>query len=293
LTLANEFTPSALAAELALRVNRLRGSTGLDVVPMVVVEGEADTAVLSPVCSHGADQVFIAGARNLVEQLLSHLKRKPVHGCECVFLVDCDGRGKTPYLAAEESLLVTKTCDIEADLVELGVATKLASRFSSSQADAAAFVERSRELALPLSIVRRAAHSVSVSMKLEGRRQLRIDDLPVANLEQWEEVIPAPRDVLPVVASVLDWTAEQSNSVLSRVDTIATEFSSTCLGKDALDFLYRLLQSEGVGDVRGWSCEHFHREVCAAFSPDNLDDWVVAQRLKAWQDRTGHVVFRP
>jgi hypothetical protein len=259
---------------------------------MIVVEGEADTAVLSAVCSYGVDQVFIAGARNLVEQLLSHLKREPLNGCECVFLVDCDGRGKTTNLASERTLLVTKTCDIEADLVDLGVATRLASRFLPDEVKATALVERSCEVALPISIIRRAAHRASVSMKHQGRRQLRLHDLPDVKLRQWEESIPGPSEVLPSVAAVLGWSLTESDFVRSQLVNVETEFASACLGKDALDMLYRLLRSKGRGEVRGWSLEHFHREVCGAFTVENLNDWEVARRLRAWQDITGHMLLR-
>lgn len=289
---ADELTPSALAGELILRVNKMRGITGRDVVPMLVVEGDTDNTVLSPVCNHGSDQVFVAGARNLVEQLLSHLKREPINGCECIFLVDCDGKGKTAYLADEKSLLVTETCDMEADLVHLGVATRLAARFLPDRTRAEEMVNRACELAVAVSAVRRAAHAVSVGMKRPNGRQLRLSDLPDEDVNQWEQATPESFEVLPVIAAALSWSSAEVARVSSQIANVNADFGRACMGKDALDALYRRLRSEGQGDVRGWSCEHFHKEVFAELSQDDLADWEVGKRLTAWQASTGHELLR-
>lgn len=285
-------TPSALAEELGFVVNRMRGITGLDVVPMVVVEGNADENLMSSLCAHGSGQVFIAGARNRVEELLVHLKNEPVEGCECVFLVDCDGDGKTVPLAREESLVVTQTCDIEADLVFLGVASRLASRFLANELDPDAVVHRACELAMVISTVRRAAHAALVPMKLPGTGQLHLCELPEAELSEWEETVPAPAEVLPVIAAKLGWTTTQIQSVSAGLGGVEADFSSTCLGKDALDALYRALQSSGIGEVRGWSRNHFHKQVFAEFGEADLSNWEVGRRLRAWQQSSGHELLK-
>lgn len=274
-------------------VKRMRGITGLDVVPMIVVEGDMDETLLSPFCTHGSGQIFIAGARNRVEELLLHLKREPVDGCECVFLVDCDGRGKNVQLASEDRLVVTQTCDIEADLVRLGVASRLASRFLSDACNPEIVVQSACELGMVVSIVRRAAHAARVSMKLQGERQLHLCELPEEKLSEWETSIPSPTDALPVIANKLGWTAEQSRSVSQKIPSVDTAFGSTCLGKDALDALYRALQSNGSGEVRGWTRDHFHKQVAAELQESDLSAWEVGQRLRAWQEAYGHQLLRP
>jgi hypothetical protein len=293
LSLTDQLTPSVLAVELGLLVNRMRSITGLDVVPMIVVEGDTDNKVLSPVCRLGSDGVFVAGGRTRVEQLLRHLRREPIDGCECVFLVDCDGQGKTGHLIGESSLLVTETCDLEADLVRLGVATRLATRFLPDQARAEEAVKRACELAVAVSTVRRAAHTASVGMKHQNGRQLRLSDLPGENVHQWEGATPKPFEVLPVIAGVLGWSPGEIARVSSQIANVNADFDRACMGKDALDALYRRLHSKGQGNVRGWGCEHFHKEVFAELTQDDLADWEVGKRLAAWQATTGHELLKP
>jgi hypothetical protein len=292
LSLADQLTPSILAVELSLLVNRMRGMTGLDVVPMVVVEGDADNNLLSPVCSLGSDGVFVAGGRTLVEQLLSHLRREPIAGCQCVFLIDCDGQGKTRHLLTEDNLVVTEACDLEADLVSLGVATRLAGRFLSDRGKAEDMVNRACELAVAVSAVRRAAHVVSIGMKHQNGRQLRLGDLPEASVQYWEQATPDPTEVLPVVANALDWSPIEIGLVSTQITGIDTDFTRACMGKDALDALHRRLLTEGHGDIRGWSCEHFHKEVFAELRQDDLAKWEVGKRLDAWQISNGHRLLK-
>lgn len=291
MSLFDNITPSERAVELGLMANRVRRRMRLDVVPMLVVEGATDEEFFSGLCSQGAEQIFPAGTRALVEQLFAHLKREPVEGCECVFLVDCDGRGKTVNLATERELLVTETCDLEADVVRMGVAARVARRFVDSDDAATGLVRRACELAMVVSVVRRAAHSASVSMKIKGGRQLRFEDLPEIQLSAWEADLPSEVDVLNVVGSELTWSTEEVMKVLDCIGGVQREFATTCLGKDALDALFRLLRSEGNGDVRGWSREHFHKVVFRAVGPEDLDQWEVGRRLQAWQNATGHVLL--
>ncbi|MBK5219380.1 MAG: hypothetical protein JJE35_06320 [Thermoleophilia bacterium] len=293
MSLADQLTPSALAVELGLLVNRIRGITGLDIVPMIVVEGDADNSALSPVCRLGSDGVFVAGGRTHVEQLLSHLRREPIDGCECVFLIDCDGQGKTENLREDGSLLVTETCDLEADLVHLGVATRLIARFLPDPAQAAVMIDRACDLAVVISVVRRAAHATSVRMKHPNGRQLRLGDLPGEEIEHWERTTPASSEVLPVIADALDWSPVEIDRVSSQITSIDADFGRTCMGKDALDALHRLLSSEGPGEVRGWSCEHFHKEVFAELGQQDLAGWEVGRRLAAWQVNAGHELLKP
>jgi hypothetical protein len=284
LKLVDQLTPSMLAEELGLVVRRMRRATGLGVVPMLVVEGGGDNTALSPVCKHGSDQIFIAGARNRVEELLTHLRREPIEGCECVYLVDCDGLGKTPTLAAEESLVVTEACDIEADLVRLGVAARVAARFLPDAASAEQMVEDACELALVISTVRRAAHAASVGMKLPDERQLRLANLPGEELDVWEEETPSPAQALEVIGTGLGWSEEESARVSAQLGSVPDDFALTCMGKDALDALFRRLCEEGSGAVRGWSCAHFHKEVFSALRGEDLGSWEVARRVAAWEE---------
>lgn len=77
MSLLSQTTPSDRAGELLLIVRRIRKRTGLSVVPMLIVEGAADELLFEELCAYGQHQVFAAGNRSLVEQLLRHLQQNP------------------------------------------------------------------------------------------------------------------------------------------------------------------------------------------------------------------------
>jgi len=275
------------AAALGMVAKRLRARTGLDVAPVLVVEGPTDEDLFGGLCEYGSAQVFAAGPRDLVEQLLVLVEAAPVSDCECVFLTDCDARGKNPALAGAAQLVVTETCDMEADLVKLGVAYRVARRYVVSDEAAVALVEEAIARGTTISIVRRAAHSCSVSMKRDGR-QLRLHELADVDGESWIDQTESADSVCAAVAGALGWGPDVEGRVHAAMAQISTEFGATVMGKDVLDALYLLLKVSGQGDVRGWHCDHFHRQVRAEVSHSECDGWEVARRLRSWEAATGH-----
>jgi hypothetical protein len=278
--------PSERAADLALVVRRIRKRTGLEVVPMLVVEGRTDEPAFGALCRLGDAQVFSAGTRALVEQLLLHLEGEPIPGSDCVFLVDCDGRGKTAHLANRAQLVVTQTCDLESDLVRTGIAVRVASRYVSLEV-AHALVARARFGGLRLSIVRRAAHRAGVSMK-RGGKQLGLLELGESRLGTWSQVSPTDRQVVEAVAELLGWSAAASEQVHAEVAAVNRDCDASALGKDVLDELFRLLRESGTGDVCGWDAEHFRKVVRTSLEDGDMQHWVVGQRIARWADERGH-----
>lgn len=287
----SHITPSDRAGELLLIVRRLRKRTGDDVVPVLVVEGASDEEVLGELCIHGTQQVFAAGNRDLVEQLLRHIRSEPIDGCDCLYLVDCDGYGKTPDLCKASDLVISETCDLESDLVRLGAAERLAKRFTSSDAVAKHLVDRACALALPLSVVRRAAFQCSVSMR-RPKHQFRMADFSDLQLSAWDDATPTAQEVLGSVAAELEWSAHTRERVEGVLPQISREFRCTTLGKDAIDALFWLLKREGQGDVRGWNLSFFYKSVASELHPDDLDGWEVGRRLKAWEMASGHRLMK-
>lgn len=279
--------PSERAADLALNVRRIKRETGLKTVPILVVEGETDIAAFGALLCHGEQQAFPAGTRQLVEELLVHLKSEAPDGYACVYLTDCDGVGKTARLASESDLIVTEACDLEADLIQIGVAHRLIRRFCASEERAAELVEAARDMSLPLSRVRRAAHKASVGMKKRGK-MLRLAQLPELTLNSWEETTPALKDVIEAVASELGWEPRQTASVTAGLADVPKEFDRCAHGKDTLDALYRLASQRADGEIRGWSASFFYRSIFAELRTTDLTSWVVGRRLRKWEATTGH-----
>jgi hypothetical protein len=290
LSIIDTLTPSECAVELRLIANKLRRQTGLDIAPILVVEGPSDEALLGPMCVHGNGQVFAAGSRALVEQLAALFTDAPPDDHICVFLVDCDGRGKTVSLAHLKELLVTETCDIEADLVSLGVAERLAGRFLPS-VEVKDVVQNACQLGLDVSAIRRAAHSVHVSTK-KNRKQLRVMEFPESIVDSWFAEHPTRDSILNLFAMELQWSEADAQRVGAALPKVGAGFESVCLGKDALDLLFHQLRGRGTGEVRGWDCEFFHRAVFRALDVQDLNDWAIAQRLRAWETESSHVILR-
>jgi hypothetical protein len=284
--LFDHVVPSERASDLALLVKRIRRRTGLDVVPILVVEGRTDEPAFGSLCALGDQQVFSAGTRGLVEQLLAHLDNEPIAGCECVYLIDCDGRGKTVHLRDRDDLVVTDTCDLEADLVKIGVAERVAARFVD-EGKAPAIVADAVATALPLSIVRRAAHRAHVSMK-RGGLQMPLWEMPEALLDLWEQHPPTEEEVVAAVGDNLHWGSTTRSRVTAELSAIDRDPNGTALGKDILDALFRRLARDGDGEVRGWTRDHFHAVVRRELAAHDLPGWVVAQRIARWSERCGH-----
>jgi hypothetical protein len=253
---------------------------------MLIVEGSTDEPCLGGICFHGSDQVFSAGSRDLVEQLLTLLEKDPIDNCECIYLVDCDARGKTAHLCDRDALVVSINCDLEADLVNLGVASRVIRPFVASDQAATHLVERAVAMAAPMSAVRRAASSQSVSMKRRSR-QLALADLPGGVLENWEQSAPDDASAVSAVAHQLAWDVETRARVSAAMDEVPRTFHGSILGKDVLDALFRLMLSEGAGDARGWTRDHFHQRVRAGLRPEDTGGWEVARRMRKWSESGG------
>jgi hypothetical protein len=144
----NHVTPSERIADLELNVRRIRKQTGLD-----VVQSWLSRAALArgawPAQSLGSQQIFAAGTRGLVEQMLMQLRGRLDQSFQCVYLIDCDGQGKTQHLKERSDLIVTETCDLEADLVHLGVATRVVAPYCASGTSETQLVDLACQSAMP------------------------------------------------------------------------------------------------------------------------------------------------
>jgi hypothetical protein len=285
--LFDHVVPSERAADLELVVRRLRKRTELTVIPMLVVEGRTDEPAFGSFFPLGDDQVFSAGTRGLVEQLVLHIDTHPIPNCDCVYLIDCDARGKTPHLADRSDLVVTEACDVEADLVSIGVAARVVRPFLGSDQRARDIVTKATEFALPMSVVRRAAHRAGVSMKRHGL-QIRLHDLPQQFQAAEERVVPSEDAALRAVQAFLGWDAATADSVRALLADVPRDFRRSTLGKDALDSLFHLVRERGAGDVRGWSRDHFHQRVRRELAGEDAAQWEVGRRVRDWAQGRGH-----
>jgi hypothetical protein len=251
---------------------------------MLIVEGPTDENLLCGLCQHGQRQVWAAGTRKLVETLLVYLGANPIEGCECVYLTDCDGRGKANHLKHKPQLIVTAGCDAEADLVSLGVAERAVRTLLEEEGRAAGLVAHALSVALPLSVIRRRAHSTSISMKRD-KRMLRFTDLPTSYIDKWLLKAPSTDATLDAVAIELGWSEDVKATVCSAEPQEGSTFELHGSGKDTLDVLWLLLRRER--NDHNLSRDGFHNQVRDALQNSDLADWEVGKRLRKWQADAG------
>lgn len=129
-------------------------------------------------------------------------------------------------------------------------------------------------------------------MRYKNGRQFRVADLPDDAYRGWLTQTPDTAEILSVIAAHMGFTAEQIALVLASIAAVPSEFVASCMGKDALDVIFLQLQDEGEGEVRGWDCHQFHKQVFAELTPEDIVDWEVGRRLSAWEASTGHAIIR-
>lgn len=281
MTIYDNIAPSVCAAELDLVVKAIRRHTGLRSVPMLIVEGQTDVALLSRHCRSDRKQVFPAGTRNLVEGMLIYARQQPVENCDCIYLTDCDARGKAPALSSERSLVVTECCDIEADLIHIGVVERVLERMVPPRCTIGPLIGDAIAAALPLSLVRRRAHLVGQSMHFSGGNRLRFFNFPQQVLPRWSTSAPEERVVMSEVARALDWGPETLRMVAGASLEQPPTFECYGSGKDALDALWFILCHRGV--MSGVTADQLHDKVRQGLSPKDLHSWEVGRRILHWQ----------
>lgn len=277
-------TPSDAFIRLERLVKKLKRRAASGPVPILVVEGTTDVRFLGRLATSRAEQIFAAGDRALVEGLLMHLKNSPIDGCECVFLTDCDAKGKPSYLKADANLVVTDNCDLEADLVALGIVDDVVRQITDEAVDVESVMTEALGLGLVLSTVRRAAHADRISMKKSGGARFSPMDLDSGDVAAWRLVRPTPQEMVGAVGRALRWSAQERARVASQTSHVRGSFKDVCTGKDVIDFTVLRLRGEGFAAVDAF--EIMERAATLALARD-LSDWVVQRRIRAWEQVAG------
>lgn len=282
--------PSEWFHDTLLKANRLRSRHALEVVAMLVVEGDGDARILEPHCEFGSQQVMPVEGRDNVEGVIREFRRQAPEGLELVGLTDCDGLGKTPDLAADRALIVTQGCDAEADLFLLGAVERALEKFGVQ--NAGELSSRAVDMAVPMSALRRGAHSSRVGMKIgmPGRHPQRLpfsklgDEVMATCAESsFDEALKA---VGRACAKALGWDDEVLQVVLSASPCgDEATFAAVGSGKDAFDGLaYLTREISGLKEIRpGKFVEHCERQVGAL----DLPEWHVGRRIMNWQSAAG------
>jgi|GEM_PF-3275720 len=290
MTLRKHLTPSIVYKDVKDNAKRIKRRKGVEVVPMLVVEGKDDEEVFADFCKLTRDQVMCVGDRNMVEGVMREFRRELPSFLQLAGLTDCDAVGKVPDLITDRALVVTQGCDLEADFFLIGVVERALGALNvRAPGDLAA---RAMDMSVPISALRRGAHAVEgLSMKIPSRGQkrqflrfARLDDqaIEACASAEFEDALDA---VSRACAELLGWSQEERSAATAATPRDGVTFETVGSGKDAFDALLFLLRSSPkpntLDDPR--RVERSARQLTAT----DFADWHVGRRLTSWQDATG------
>jgi len=276
-------------AEIKILAENLIKREGVEVVPMLVVEGEEDENVFRKFCVLAPTQVRLVHNKDNVEGVIREFRLDLPPFLELAGLTDCDAVGKAPEdpkLRADPALVVTQGCDLEADLFLIGAVERALEALNVRGAsDLAA---RAMDMAVPISALRRGAHAEGIGMTIPPKKhRLRfawLDDqaIEACASAKFEDALDA---VSRACAERLGWRQQELIAATAATTRDGVTFASVGSGKDAFDALSFLSREiNALKDLQPAKLiEHSARQVRAT----DFAEWHVGRRLTSWQDATG------
>jgi hypothetical protein len=275
---------------------------------VIIVEGSSDRSVILHFAAPDTVVVVARGKDRLVhayDHLESSLR------AAVVFILDCDGT-TPPRLKGRSDLVLTANRDLEADLVfELAahrrvVADLLSNRLESGNAvmqAAEAIREAAADVATHLGLALDAARAADLPVRiydarLSRRTRLAPSDMPEVDAWLADAVPVLAVSVIGAAARILGWSpAEQaivSGGVASRLGETCARHKSAqcgpctmrryCNGHDLVDALVRGMR---VTHQSSLGIEDFGRMLRVASPGNPVERWVVLERIRSWQCRSG------
>jgi hypothetical protein len=268
----------ALLSDVRLRLDALGEDS-----TVLVVEGNDDKRLFYRWIVATAD-IVPAGGKVLLRSALQAIRNEDKG--RILFLTDCDYDVAAGMLHGGPDIVITATCDVESDLVSLGILEKLAVelvplRAAESQEEAARIGTDVREhvetVAVPLGRIRMAAQTLGVDLKLEkmdlskywDRRNERLlwDKLTKVVLdhlreqvdisgEEWaERIVATPSDVKICHGKDMVNAAQYFFHILYKVDNKVTADMLMMMMRLALDQLF-FEKWAVVHRMRKWETVH-------------------------------------
>lgn len=267
----------ALLADIRLRLEGL-GPTST----ALVVEGPDDKRLFYHRASPSAT-IVVAGGKTLLRAGLASIIKSD--SGRILFLTDCDYDVRRGDLTGGPNVVITHGCDVESDLIELGLLAQLAvevtPRALEGDGNASRVADSVYDHALRMSIalgrVRMAAQPLGIDLGL--------DELDLAKI--WDKESDA---IMTDKLEYITW-ARLKPSGISREEWHALiEATPTdalmCNGKDlvrATQLFFRKLyrMSNGI------TCEILTTMLRLAVNEEQFERWSVVSRIHKWEARYG------
>lgn len=267
----------ALLADIRLRLEGLgSGSSAL------VVEGPDDKRLFyHRITSHA--EVVVAGGKKLVRAGMASMLEND-HG-RILFLTDCDYDVWTGELRGGSDVVITRGCDIEADLISIGVlerlAVELAPHAVESKGGASRVAidirERAEKMSLALGRVRMAGQPLGIDLNLDKLDLSKYWDRN-ADLILIDKLIQTTWERIKVTGIVRSQWQEMIGA--TPTDTLM------CNGKDLLrsvQLFFRVL----YGMNSKVTPEIIAVMLRLALDDARFENWSVVDRIRKWEAQNG------
>lgn len=275
----------ALLADVRLRLDGLGDKSAA-----LIVEGFDDKRIFYHRMADSAEVVPSGGKRLLRASLKAMIRDD---NGRMLFLTDCDYDVFKGNLHGGPDVVITSTCDVESDLIDLGILEKVVVEVVPAvvQAkDAAAKVAAdvckcARAMALPLGRVRIASQPLGV-------------DLEFANLDfakYWDKVTYTPM-IDKLHASMLtrlrkagiDMTKERWEELIAGTP----DDLMVCNGKDLIEAAQMILRTRYRMSHK-ITTEMMTSMIRLSLDQQHFEAWPVVRRIRVWEKRHGCALLAP
>lgn len=243
-----------------------------------MVEGDSDRRVLRGLC---VTPKQIVVSTNKVLSLDAYAQMNSRDRQRMVFVVDCDD--DIPPQVRGANLIITKHLDLEADLLDLGVLEGVVAEVVKDATEdtipeiAKELLRLAVRLAAPVGRMRKAARGLGIAMK--AIEPWRID-FESFDCEDGIDQDQAFNEVSRRAAL----TRHQEKQMLGELSSVPGGFA-VCNGHDLIAAVEHVLRTKyrvPKAVARG-----IDSMVHLAFRPSHANCWVVVERLRRWEAKTG------
>jgi hypothetical protein len=274
----------ALLSDIRLRLDALGDESAV-----LVVEGNDDKRLFFARISSTSD-IVPAGGKTLLRAALDSIR--DVDKGRILFFTDCDYDVSSGELHGGPDVVITTSCDVESDLISLGLLGKVAIEVVPQAViarDSPARIEvnireHAERLALPFGRIRMAAQPFGVDLQL--------DDIDFA--KYWDK---KTNKVLVEKIYQVMWDHLSGEVDVNRQDWDARlqeipENSMLCHGKDlvkAAQMFFRYLYKMD---------STINKDVLAMMlrlvvDQEVFENWTVVKRMRKWEDLYGRSILSP
>lgn len=274
----------ALLADVRLRLDGLG-----EAAAVLMVEGPDDKRIFYRRMAILADVMPSGGGKGLLRAGLAAMRENDAG--RMLFLTDCDYDVLNGTLHGGPNVVITKCCDVEADLIELGVLEKVvlevvpdAIRSKTSASRITANTRKgAEELGQIIGNIRIVAQPIGVDLDFENWNLLKFWDVRSAKplAEKMHKAVLARLKRAGVAISEADWMA--------KIASVPGD-CAIANGKDLVAAVQMILHTHYKMDHK------YSKDILAGMMRVALDDaqfetWSVVSRIRAWEKRHGRVLL--